>query len=93
MAKRPDWSRRLPKPLTIMDEQQVGKRIVRSKLLTLEALADVRAFMRHLPKERLAFDTWRTVSRHMDEAAAGGDIELCAVSLRMVLTLKRVGVR
>jgi hypothetical protein len=33
------------------------------------------------------------VDRHMNAAAAGGDIELCAVSLRMVLMLERVDVR
>ncbi len=58
MAKRPDWSRRLPQTLVI------------PKVMTLKTLADVREVMRHLPEDRRARPTWRHVEQQLAQAAA-----------------------
>lgn len=80
--------------IIVMDERQVGKQIVRSELLTLKTLADVRDFIGHIPAHRRKMETWQTVVRHLKAAASGGSIEQCVVSLRMVLMLvERVDVR
>ena len=46
---RPNWSRPLPRALSIVDD---GKEFLR-----LTTLADVRDFLNRVPKERLQFDT------------------------------------
>ena len=61
LRKRPDWSRRLPRPLTIPD------------VMTLATLADVRRLIAHLPKERRALSTWQHVVAELDAAARGAD--------------------
>jgi hypothetical protein len=82
MAKRLNWSRPLPRPIVI------------PKVMALKTIADIRVLVvTHLPAERRQLVTWQTVERHMNQAAAGGDIELCAVSLRMVLMFERVDAR
>jgi hypothetical protein len=69
----------LPKPIDI------------SKVMTLKTLADVRDLVeKHLPAGHRQKETWQNVDKHMTAAAAGGDIVLCAVSLRMVLMFERV---
>jgi hypothetical protein len=79
--KRPDWSRRLPRPLVI------------PKVITLATLADVRKLMPHLPKERRALSTWQHVAAELDKAASGANVSDVAIVLRLVLMLEHVEYR
>jgi hypothetical protein len=79
---RPKRSRPLPRPLIILDN---GK-----EFLQLSTLADVRDFLKRIPKERQQFDTWQTVTRRLDAAAAGGSVDDLSIALQMVLQLERV---
>ena len=57
---RPDWSRPLPRPLSIPD------------VLTLETLADVRVLVeKHLPAEYRSKFTWRQLAGLVKRAAEG----------------------
>ena len=78
---RPNWSRLLPRKLTIPG------------VMKLKTLADVRAFIGHVPKARRELDTWRHVISKIEEAARGGDVAHAAVALRMVLSLENVPCR
>ena len=78
---RPNWSRALPRPLVI------------PKVMTLKTLADVRAFMRHLPVEHRKRPTWRHVAAELEQAAAGADTVDVAVALRLALMLENVECR
>jgi hypothetical protein len=49
--KRPDYSRRLPRPLIIPG------------VMTLKTLADVRKLLGHLPKDVRARSTWQHVAQ------------------------------
>jgi hypothetical protein len=62
---RPNWLRALPRPLSTLDDAK--------EFLRLTTLADVRDFLKHIPKERRQFDTWQHVERELKKAAAGGD--------------------
>jgi hypothetical protein len=76
---RPDWSRKLPRPLKIPN------------VTTLTILADVRELVqRHMPRECWERETWAHVSNQLAKAARGGDINSAVVSLRLVLQLERV---
>jgi hypothetical protein len=76
---RPNWSRKLPRPLKI------------PTITALRTLGDIRELVeRRLPPEFRERDTWRHVSRQLTEAAKGGDMDDVIVSLRLVLQLERV---
>jgi hypothetical protein len=77
---RPDWSRPLPRPLTIPD------------LLTLETLADVRALVeKHLPAEYRAKFTRRHLAGLLKRAAEGQqDVSEVSTPLRIVLQLEGI---
>ena len=75
---RPNWSRPLPRPLTI------------PTVMDLKTLADVRTLLGHLPKETRARDTWQHVEAELTKAAAGADTTQTYVALQMVLQLERV---
>jgi hypothetical protein len=75
---RPNWSRPLPRTLTIPD------------VMDLVTLADVRTLLGHLPKETLAKSTWQHVEAQLKQAAAGGDTTEFWAALQMVLMLEGV---
>jgi hypothetical protein len=78
---RSDWSRPLPRPLTI------------PTVMKLSTLADVRNLVdKHLPEQYRCKPTWRHVSTEIAKAADGEKdlLEIC-VSLRLVLALEGVG--
>jgi hypothetical protein len=79
-VSRPDWSRPLPRPLTI------------PTVMKLSTLADVRYLVeKHLPTQYRHKPTWRHVSTEITKAAEGQKdlLEVC-VSLRLVLALEGV---
>jgi hypothetical protein len=55
--KRPDWSCRLPRPLTI------------PSIMKLATLADVKALLSHLPVHTRTKATWQHVAAKLDAAA------------------------
>jgi hypothetical protein len=76
---RPNWSRKLTRPLKI------------PTVMTLSTLADVRDLVeRHLPAEARKREGWRYVANQLAEAAHGGDIKGVEISLRLVLQLEQV---
>jgi hypothetical protein len=79
LPKPSDWSRPLPQPIVIPD------------LMTLRTLADVRVLLGHLPKEYRVKETWRHVSKTLDDAASGGiHPREVAVALKLVLSLEGI---
>ena len=78
---RPNWSRPLPRPMTIPD------------VMDLVTLADVRTLLGHLPKEALAKSTWQHVEAKLKQAAVDGDVTELWASLQMVLMLEGVEYR
>jgi hypothetical protein len=73
-ARRPNWSRRLPRQLII------------PMVMTLKTLADVRNLMGHLPAATRKKSTWRHVAKCLNEAAArGADPARVSAALQMVL--------
>jgi hypothetical protein len=81
LRRRPDWSRRLPQPLTIPE------------VMDLRTLADVRELLTHLPERCRHKSTWEYVADRLTEAASSGDTQSVAVSLKMVLCLEGVEYR
>ena len=76
---RPNWSRRLPRPLKI------------PTVMMLKTLADVRELIaRHLPARCREQYIWRNVADQLAAAARGGSIDNAVVSLRLALQLERV---
>ena len=78
MLFRPNWSRKLPRPLKI------------PSVMTLRTLADVRALLGHVPAERRRLDTWQHVAKCLNEAARGGSVNDVTIALRLVLMLEHV---
>lgn len=76
---RPDWSRPLPRPLTIPD------------VLTLETLTDVRTLVeKHLPAEYRSKFTWRQLAGLLKRAAEGQVAEV-STALRILLHVRFAG--
>jgi hypothetical protein len=74
LARRPNWSRPLPRQLII------------PMVMTLKTLADVRNLMGHLPAATRKKSTWRHVAKCLNEAAArGADPARVSAALQMVL--------
>jgi hypothetical protein len=78
---RSNWSRPLPRPLTI------------PTVMDLVTLADVRTLLGHLPKETRARSTWLHVEAALKQAATGGDATELWAALQMVLMLEGVDYR
>jgi hypothetical protein len=80
---RPDWSRPLPRPLTIPD------------LLTLETLNDVRVLVeKRLPPEYRSKFTCRQLAGLLKRAAEGQqEVADVSAALRIVLQLEGVKVQ
>ncbi len=80
---RPDWSRPLPRLLTI------------PQVMALSTLADVRVLVeRHLPSEYRAKFTWRQLAGMIRRAAEGRqDTAEVSTALRIVLQLEGVPCR
>jgi hypothetical protein len=78
---RPDWTRRLPRPLPIPGVMKPA------------TLADVRALLGHLPHQHRDKTTWRHVADRLDEAARGGELVDLVVPLRMVISMKGIECR
>jgi hypothetical protein len=77
-----------------LDEPQIGKRIVRSELLTLKSLADVRDFVGRVPADRSGAPTWQVVGQHLKAAAARRRQHRAMRRVTtQVLMFERVGVR
>ena len=78
---RPNWSRPLPRAVTI------------PSIMDLKTLADVRTLLKHLPKETRAKTTWRHVEAKLKQAAAGGDVTELWAALQMVLMMENIEYR
>jgi hypothetical protein len=63
------------------------------EFLRLASLADVRDFLKRIPKDRRQFDTWKHVAAELDKCAAGADTADVSVALQLVLTLEGVECR
>ena len=55
--------------------------------MTIATLADVRALLRHLPKQHRGTVPWRHVAAELDNGAAAIDV---SIALRMALSLDGV---
>jgi hypothetical protein len=81
-TRRSDWSRPLPRPLTI------------PMVMKLETLADVRNLIdKHLPRQLRTKPSWRYVAAQLKEAAQGADTADVAAALVIALALEGVKCR
>ena len=78
LRRRPDWSQRLPRPLTIPE------------VADLHTLGDVRDLLTHLPERCRDKSTWQHVISCLEEAALDGDTQNVAIPLRMALVMEEV---
>ncbi len=81
MGKRPDWSRRLPRRLTI------------PTVMNLTTLADVRSLLGHLPAHTRHKATSQHVAAQLDQVARSGDTIDVAIALRIACALDGVPCR
>jgi hypothetical protein len=82
LRERPDWSRRLPRPLTIPG------------IMTLATLADLRTLIeKHWPAHCRNRTICRFVADRLAEAARGDDTADTTVSLMVILALESVPCR
>jgi hypothetical protein len=82
LRKRPDWSRRLPRPLTIPG------------IMTLATLADLRTLIKkYFPTGRRGRTIPRYVADRLAEAARDDDMTSATVPLMIILALERVPCR
>ena len=65
LRKRPNWSRPLPQPLQILDENE-------KPIITLKTLGDVRKMLLGLPEAFQLKTTWGHVAVKLDEAPRRG---------------------
>jgi hypothetical protein len=86
LRKRTDWTRPLPQPLQILDENE-------KPIITLKTLGDVRKMLLGLSEAFQLNTTWGHVGVMLDEAARGGDIMDVVVPLRMVLGMEGIASR
>jgi hypothetical protein len=86
LSKRPDWSRPLPQPLQILDENE-------KPIISLKTHGDVRKMLSGLPEPYQLKTTWGHVAVMLDEAARGGGIMDVVVPLRMVLGMEGIACR
>src|ERR1700719_4164458 len=85
--KRPDWSRPLPAPLQILDEND-------KSILTLATVGDVRELIaKRLPEESHEKSTWQYVAGLALDAGTDADGADLSIALRMVLSLEGVACR
>ena len=82
LRKRPDWSRQLPRPLTIPGIMMLTRRPRRAS-----------ANGKHLPKECRERATWRRVADQLDAAARGAVPRDVEAALILVLAIERVPCR
>jgi hypothetical protein len=78
MMARTDWSRALPRALTI------------PTIMDLKTLADVRTMIGHLLKAIRARDTWQYVDREPKKAAGGDDTSQISIALQMAFQFERI---
>jgi|SRR5579862_3446665 len=83
MAKPPDWSRPLPQPLQILDEND-------KPIITLKTLGEVRKMLLGLPEPYQLKTTWGYVAEQLDEAARGASVVDLVVLPRMVLGMEGI---
>jgi hypothetical protein len=84
--QRPDWSRPLPQPLRIVDENE-------KPIIPLKTLSDVRKMLFGLPEPFQLKTTWGHVAVMLNEATRGGDIMDVVVPLRMALGMEGIASR
>jgi len=82
---KPNWSRALPEPICILDD---GKEFLR-----LTTLADVRGFLKHLPRERRQSYTWHVAVRRLEAAAVGSNVDDLLTALQIAFQLERIEYR
>ena len=84
MPKRPVVIH-LPRPIAILDQDENGVPIPNQYLLTLRTLADVRNFLKRIPRENRA----ELASRKVEVALSEGPTDT-AVALKLALSLNQV---
>jgi hypothetical protein len=79
---------RLPRPIAIRDQDDKGVPIPDKHLLTLRTLADVRGFLKRIPRQKREEANWLHVEAMLRESP-----EDTAVALQLALQLERLPYR